>query len=86
MIFAGLIDWKDYYKHFLIAKHYHVGSIDDFLKDYADERIELKESGIYNDNTLKCFQVVSMRNINKWGKGGNRIVLVISLVTLIEGR
>ena len=47
MIFVGLIDWKEYYKHFLIAKNYHVGSIDDFLKDYADERIELKESGIY---------------------------------------
>lgn len=40
----GLIDWKEYYKHFLIAKNYHVGAIDDFLKDYADERIELKES------------------------------------------
>lgn len=39
----GLVDWKEYYKHFLIAKNYDVGTVDSFLKDYGDGRIELNE-------------------------------------------
>lgn len=41
----GLVDWKDYYKHFLLAKKYDVDKIDSFLKDYGDQALEMKETG-----------------------------------------
>ncbi|CAC5385114.1 SDF4 [Mytilus coruscus] len=40
----GLVDWKDYYKHFLLAKKYDVDKIDSFLKDYGDQALEMKET------------------------------------------
>lgn len=41
----GLVDWKDYYKHFLLAKKYDVDKIDSFLKDYGDQALDMKETG-----------------------------------------
>lgn len=43
--FLGLVDWKDYYKHFLLAKKYDVDKIDSFLKDYGDQALDMKETG-----------------------------------------
>lgn len=40
----GLVHWKEYYRHFLLAKNYDVSKIDEFLKDYGENAMELKES------------------------------------------
>ncbi|CAG2204939.1 SDF4 [Mytilus edulis] len=40
----GLVDWKDYYKHFLLAKKYDVDKIDSFLKDYGDQALDMKDT------------------------------------------
>lgn len=52
--FTGLVDWKEYYRHFLLAKKYDVGEIDDFMKDYGENSIELKEKGMEVSDGCTC--------------------------------